>query len=356
MRHFARFLAPFGPLLAMWLAAGWLAIGPALAASGETTITVKDGNAAPQTYDVIQDANSHFMGMQAGGTDVSVAMQSAAVANGNGSTLTVTGYSVALINVNCSVACSGGTTVNFEGTDSTGTYFPIAGASAAASACAVNATTSGQFWVSVAGLTTIRARISGYSAGTITVTGTPFYGNMPIQCVANGTAPGQANNAGSGPVVISSQQMLAAGAPSTTQVETVQGVDGMHTLWSTATPSTSASVALSHLSGASASITSLVLKNTSGNLYDFNCSAITGGVAGFCIAYNGASAPSTGALTAGNVIDFCEFGTTAAGCSFSRIPMAVNASSGIVILISSASTPYTYTTGTLTGAIEGDYD
>lgn len=122
------------------------------------------------------------------------------------------------------------------------------------------------------------------------------------------------------------------------------------------TPSSSSSFALSHASGASASLTFLVAKASAGNLYGYNCTAISGAAAGFCVVYNGTSAPATGALTAANVLDFCYFGTTAAGCSLSRIPMGVNYSSGIVVLITSATTPYTYTTGTDTGAITADYD
>lgn len=98
-------------------------------------------------------------------------MQNAAVANGNGSTLAVTGYASAIINVNCSVACSGGTTINFEGTDTTGTFFSVAAYPVAGGASVTTATTSGQFFVPANGLVSLRARISGYSAGTITVTG-----------------------------------------------------------------------------------------------------------------------------------------------------------------------------------------
>lgn len=143
-----------------------------------------------------------------GGQAASTTMQNGATANGNGTSLTVTGYQTALVNVNCSVACSGGTTINFEGTDSTGTFFalaafPVTGGSTAVS----SATTSGQFWVPVSGLTTIRARISAYSAGTITVTGTPVFGvNASVAQVANTNANGQQTMANSSPVVIASNQ------------------------------------------------------------------------------------------------------------------------------------------------------
>jgi hypothetical protein len=121
------------------------------------------------------------------------------------------------------------------------------------------------------------------------------------------------------------------------------------------TATSSSALSMSHAVSASAGVTSLVAKASAGNIYGYNCTAISGAAAGFCVIYNGTSAPSTGALTAANVVDFCYFDTTARGCSLSRIPMQINSSSGIVALITSASTPFTYTTGTLTGAISVDY-
>lgn len=122
----------------------------------------------------------------------------------------------------------------------------------------------------------------------------------------------------------------------------------------TLAPTSSSTAALSHAS-TTALGTSLVVSATAANLYAYNCSGITGGSAGYCIVYNGSSVPGTGALTGANVLDFCFFGATPQGCSLSRIPMMVNYGTGIVILISTASTPYTYTTGTATGAITADY-
>ncbi len=97
--------------------------------------------------------------------------------------------------------------------------------------------------------------------------------------------------------------------------------------------------------------TSQVLKASAGTLFSYNCTGITGGSAGYCIAVNATSAPSTGAVSS---IDWCYFAAGAAGCALAHLPSGVTYSTGITILISSASTPYTYTTGTLTGAISGD--
>ena len=116
----------------------------------------------------------------------------------------------------------------------------------------------------------------------------------------------------------------------------------------TATPGT-----VSHAS-TTALGTSLVAKASAGTLFGFNCTGVTGGAVGYCIAYNGTSAPGTGALTGANVLDFCYFDSTARGCSLGRYNPVVY-STGIVVLVSSAASPYTYTTGTDTAAVSADY-
>jgi hypothetical protein len=99
-----------------------------------------------------------------------------------------------------------------------------------------------------------------------------------------------------------------------------------------------------------------VAKASPGNLSAFNCTAITGGAAGYCIAYNGTAAPGTGALTGSLVLDSCYIDTTAKGCSLSHLPNSIALNTGIVILLTSAATPLTYTTGVDTGYIEADYN
>lgn len=98
--------------------------------------------------------------------------------------------------------------------------------------------------------------------------------------------------------------------------------------------------------------TSHVIKASAGTLFGYYCTDIAGSAAGNCIVVNATSAPATGTIT--GVVDSCYF-ATAAGCSLNRIPIGISASTGIVILISSAASPFTYTTGTLTGFISGDY-
>jgi hypothetical protein len=95
-----------------------------------------------------------------------------------------------------------------------------------------------------------------------------------------------------------------------------------------------------------------VIKASAGTLFGFYCNAITGGASGYCIAVNSATVPSTGTIT--GVLDNCYF-STPAGCSFSRIPAGVAYGTGISILISTAASPFTYTTGTDTGFIGADF-
>lgn len=103
--------------------------------------------------------------------------------------------------------------------------------------------------------------------------------------------------------------------------------------------------------------TSLLVKASAGNLFGYYCNAIAGAATGYCIAYNSATVPAANsALTGSLVLDNCYLDGTAAGCSLSRIPASIAYSAGIVILISSAVTPFTYTTGTDTGFIAADFN
>lgn len=141
-----------------------------------------------------------------------VTMQNAAVANGNGTVLPITTYPIAIVNAVCSVACSGGTTINFEGTDSTGTFFAIYGIPLAGGAGVTTATAGGQWIFNTAGLVSIRARISAYSGGTITITGNQAFGNP-----AGGANPnGPATPANSAPVVVAGKTSEVCVSPAVT--------------------------------------------------------------------------------------------------------------------------------------------
>ena len=135
-------------------------------------------------------------------------LQSGTTANGNGSTLNVNGYFTAALTVNCTVACSGGTTITFQGSADGTNYTPLYGVQFGASAVSstvVNQGTTVTVWmVAVAGLQLIRAPISAYSAGTITVTANAVGGNAgPVSSFVN-----IAGNA----AVLSAQQAVTASA------------------------------------------------------------------------------------------------------------------------------------------------
>jgi hypothetical protein len=106
---------------------------------------------------------------------------------------------------------------------------------------------------------------------------------------------------------------------------------------------------------ASASVTSLVLKAsatsaTGGVKYFHAENATTTG--GYCILYNATSAPGAGALTAASVLAF-QLLPAAGFCDWTATNIPIAASTGVVVLVSSAATPFTYTTGTITAAIYG---
>lgn len=120
-------------------------------------------------------------------------------------------------------------------------------------------------------------------------------------------------------------------------------------------PAAAQTASLLHASTASLANNLLVEANPQHVLSAFGCAAIAGGTAGTCIAFNAATVPGSGSLTGAQVLDACEFNSVV-GCTFSRIPQGTEYSQGIVILLSSALTPYTYTTGTITGFLWADYN
>ncbi len=100
-----------------------------------------------------------------------VTMQNAATANGNGTSLTSTGYATAILNITASVAMSGGTTINFEASVDGTTWVSILGTQVGTSTAATSTTSVGDWVFNISGYNNLRARISAYSAGTITVKG-----------------------------------------------------------------------------------------------------------------------------------------------------------------------------------------
>lgn len=117
-------------------------------------------------------------------------MQNAATGTGNGTNLAVTGYAVAIMNIVSSPAMSGGTTITFEASVDDTTWVTMAGHQIGSNGSLVTTTTAdGDFRFAVAGYKSLRARISTYSAGTITVKGyvSPIPSHPTAVAIATGT-------------------------------------------------------------------------------------------------------------------------------------------------------------------------
>lgn len=96
-----------------------------------------------------------------------VTLQNAVTANGNGTTLDVSGYAEAVLQITSSPAMSGGTIVNFEVSLDDTTWVSISAIQAGS--LVTSTSTDGDFRFRTSGFKSFRARISGYSAGTVTV-------------------------------------------------------------------------------------------------------------------------------------------------------------------------------------------
>jgi hypothetical protein len=163
-------------------------------------------------------------------------MQNGATANGNGSSLNVSGYATAILNVTASVAMSGGTTINFEGSVDDTTWVSILAQSVGTSSFATSTTVTGDFRLNVAGYKSVRARISAYSAGTITVKGysiaeagpdNSLNANLMLAGTAVSTAasgiPKVGLTDGSGNAVTSTSSALDVNLKSSGATQTVSG-------------------------------------------------------------------------------------------------------------------------------------
>lgn len=96
-----------------------------------------------------------------------VVMQSAAAATGNGTVMDVAGLAMAAFQVSGTFAG----TVTFEGTVDGSNWVSLQVCNAADGSVSTTATAPGVFIAPVAGLQMVRARISAYTSGTITVHG-----------------------------------------------------------------------------------------------------------------------------------------------------------------------------------------
>lgn len=93
-------------------------------------------------------------------------LQNAAAANGNGNALAVLGYGTVVFTISGTF----GATVNFEGTEDGVNWTALKATQLGTDVIGVSTTTTGDFEASCAGLKQVRARVSGYASGAVTVT------------------------------------------------------------------------------------------------------------------------------------------------------------------------------------------
>ena len=126
-------------------------------------------NPAADEYQPLEGTGGAHKTQLSGSTvPVAVTMQNAAAANGNGASLTVTGLGTAVLTVSGTF----GATVNFESSNDGGTsWFPHLTTKMGDGAIANTTFTTGQYRLNVAGVDLVRARISGYVSGNVTVVG-----------------------------------------------------------------------------------------------------------------------------------------------------------------------------------------
>lgn len=164
----------------------------------------------------------------------SATLQNAAVANGNGTAFAISGTSSALVTVNCSVACSGGTTITFQISQDGANYAAVNAqqvGSATVASTVVNQGTTATIWrINTAGASSLRAPISAYSAGTITVTATAIVGSessfetQPISAASLPLPSGAATSANQCASNCSVNQNQVAGSSIATAATGIQKV------------------------------------------------------------------------------------------------------------------------------------
>jgi hypothetical protein len=186
--------------------------------------------------------------------------------------------------------------------------------------------------------------------------GTPGTNGLAVQGLTGGVPLAVVLMQG-GSVLSSSNPIFASLAGSTLPAFAATPTFNLGTLNGAATaanqlPSSASSAATSTCSS-TAMEASHICKASAGNLYGFYCNVV-GGAAGWCIAYNSTTVPGS-SLTGAQVLDSCQFAAGAMGCSLDRIPFPRQYGTGIVILVSTAANPFTFTTGTDTAYISADY-
>ncbi len=138
----------------------------------EATFTGRVGEvqASPTANTVLARLKDIKDGVPLTGSTVpsAVTMQNAAAANGNGTNLNVSGMGTAVLTVSGTFNA----TVNFEASNDGGTsWYPHLATKLGDGAIAATTPTTGQYRLNVAGVDLVRARISGYVSGNVTVVG-----------------------------------------------------------------------------------------------------------------------------------------------------------------------------------------
>lgn len=110
---------------------------------------------------------------------VLVTLQNAAAANGDGTEGAVAGHGTVAVQVSGTFSA----TVNFEGTVDGTNWLAVQGVNAGTGAVVSAATAPGLFLIPVAGLDKFRARVSGYTSGSVTVTARAVQG--PVTSAAD---------------------------------------------------------------------------------------------------------------------------------------------------------------------------
>ena len=148
------------------------------------TPTVQPGNTANTTPWLVNQTAS---------ASVTTTMQNGATGVGNGTVLNVDGMASAHVTGICTVSCTMATTFTLEAQNDASNFVAVYGiqdnSNTIASAFSLSTTTPIGVTVPLNGLKQLRARISTYGNGTITIIGTasPAAGNLPP--VVNATIP-----------------------------------------------------------------------------------------------------------------------------------------------------------------------
>lgn len=260
-------------------------------------------------------------------TVVSGTLQSAATANGNGTALSIRGLSSSALTVNCSVACSGGTTINFEGSEDGTNYVALTavqiGTATIATTILNQGTTITVWQTPIGGLQSIRARISGYSAGTVTVTATASAAPWDPKTInANQFIGGTAVSSSTvlGHVVADTGSTTAVTQATASNLNAVvqPGNTANTTPWLVA-PGTEATTANSGLTSyltSAASTNSTSVKGSAGNVYGISLINTTT-TNYFLRMYNSSSAPTCSSAT-GFIETIPALGAAANGGGISR--------------------------------------